>query len=208
MVKINNMSMWIWDYDMYVRKNKKACLYDKERENFRFDYKEEKAIYKFQAGLKLNTDEEVRLENQYNTYADWKNYIKRKYKELDAFTLKEFRRHLIQRKRNKKTGGNISAIFSSALISSLITYFIGLLIDVQQLANNDASFYIKCIGIFAVEIILVIAVAFVLYKIIDSFYHDNEETIFIDDYIEILEKMIEQKEKAEYRKKKKKKSKK
>lgn len=188
---------------MYIRKDNKACLYDKERENFRFDYQEEKAIYKFQAGFKLNSDEEVRLENQYNTYADWKKYIKRKYKKLDTFTLNEFRRHLIQRKRNKKTGANIYAIFLSALISSLITYFIGLVNDVQQLANNDASFYIKCIGIFAVAIILVFIAIFVLYKIIDPFYRDNEETIFIDDYIEILEEMIEQKEKAEYRKKKK-----
>lgn len=96
---------------MYIRKDNKACLYDKERENFRFDYQEEKAIYKFQAGFKLNSDEEVRFENQYNTYADWKKYIKRKYKELDAFTLNEFRRHLIQRKINKKTGVNIYAIF-------------------------------------------------------------------------------------------------
>lgn len=188
---------------MYIRKDNKACLYDKERENFGFDYQEEKAIYKFQAGFKLNSDEEVRLENQYNTYADWKKYIKRKYKELDAFTLNEFRRHLIQRKRNKKTGVNIYAIFLSALISFLITYFIGVINDVQQFANNDMSLYIKCIVIFAVAIILVFIAVFVLYKIIDSFYRDNKETIFIDDYIEILEEMIEQKEKAEYRKKKK-----
>ena len=196
------MGKWRGYYNMYIRKDNNACLYDKERENFRFDYNEEKAIYKFYAGFKLNSDEEVRLENQYNTYADWKKHIKRKYKKMDAFTLNEFRRHLIQRKRNEKTGENISAVFSSALISSLITYFLGRVNDVQKLANNDVSFYIKCIGIFIVTIILVIIVAFVLYKIIDSFYHDNEDTIFIDDYIEILEEIIEKKKRKNAEKRK------
>ena len=179
---------------MQIRENRKSCLYDKGRDNFKFDYNEERAVYKYYAGFKLTLFEHVDIEKQYNSYTEWKDYILERYNKFDVYTLNEFRRHLIQRKRNKTTGISISSIVSSALISSLITYLASMLNDIQSLANIGKSMIWKIILVFILTIVIVIIVTILFYKIIDSFYNDNVDTAFLDDYIEIIGEMIERKE--------------
>ena len=66
--------------------------------------------------------------------------------------------------------------------------------DIQSLANIGKSMIWKIIFVFILTIVIVIIVTILFYKIIDSFYNDNVDTAFLDDYIEIIGEMIERKE--------------
>lgn len=177
---------------MYIRKSRKGCIYFKGLENFDFDYSKELAIYKYMVGLPLTKEEygKVCEHNRFNTYTTWKKRIYKHYDEMELFTLIEFRRHLIQRKRNKKTTNTVFTVMMSATTSCVLTYLFDCIKTMDTLQQSYGLWWIVCFLPLVVALIVLM-----LYFLIKPYWNENTERTFCTDYIEIIDEIISKKEK-------------
>lgn len=175
---------------MYRRKNRKACINDKGITNFEFDYHEEIAIYKFVMGYRLSKSEYngIKENKRYDNYIDWKKSVKKKCNAMSLIDLKEFNKYLSCVNLRKKKDNNLQEKVSMLLITSVISYWIGSL-EINK-SVPKLSFVSTAVIVIIILIIFLLYVL-ILYKLLEPFY--SIDSIFLADYIKIVEKVLDKK---------------
>lgn len=179
---------------MYIRTNRKVCLNKKGFRAFGFDFNKEKIIYKFEAGFKLSKSEYKALDRKFYSYSDWKKYVQDKYNSIQITELEEFEHYLLQRKGNNKTGNNVAMACSSVLLAAITSIFIDKYDELIFIYKELNGVVLIVVGL-GIMLFYTMIFAFIFNKLIEPYYKDNEENIFYDDYIAVVQELIGAKKK-------------
>lgn len=184
-----------------------------------YDYGKEYNIYKYLCGGMRHKWQEKKIaeERRFKTYSDWKEYVMACYKTSDLNELKEFYRYLKRGRRIEKSArgipNGIILPLSVALITTIATdaSWRNIFSESLKVIRSFVDMYgmsliagiISIVGgiIFLVCIILVVLVIlvpifFLIMKVLKTAISEGEIEAFYEDYIEIVDEVIAQKEAA------------
>ena len=175
---------------MTKRESRKAFFHKNGIENYFFDYNEEIRIYSFLCGEKMTKKEYLKLKDneKLSKYAEWESYVRNKYSNYPIDGLKEFSRYLNHRMRMYYPERNFIGPVASALIAAILT----LLLD-------NINLDLPSIWAFALYALIIVSLSvFICLLIIDiskMYYNNSFKENFYKDYKEIIDILIEEKEK-------------
>lgn len=196
-------------------KRKRYREYWKERLNY--DYNKEYDIYKYLCGGMRHKWQEKKIpkEKRFEAYTAWKEHVIACYETKDLDKLKEFRRYLNRCSRMEKSTKGMPNNIMLPLCISLITTIVtdasweNMFGESLNVIGNFAETYgmslkvgiLSIIGviIFIVCVILVvltifIPIFFLIMKVFITAISEGETESFYEDYIEIMDEVITQKE--------------
>lgn len=172
-------------------KNEKKCaklLVQVGKDEYNFDYEEEKAIYDFLCYRPLGKKQKVNDKHKFVLYSQWEQYICQKYQKVSSEKLKDFSRYLNLRKRQIKPNYESQKI----LVTIILTVVINTSIDTLFMIYKEK---ITCIILDIIACIITIIVAFIIAlmatQLLDILEIDDVEENFYNDYKEIIDKIIE-----------------
>ncbi len=160
------------------------------KKEYDFEFEKEIIIYRGVCGEKLKWRERRKLEedkSSFYTYRQWKRYILEKYRRYDRSELEEFERYLKNRKTICMGDVQFIGLGISVLFSFLFTGYAQSIIVAGKLSEEIYQFLSVVIFILVLMKISVeyIRKAFVDYQVSFSFY---------EDYLEIIDFIIKEKE--------------
>ena len=179
-----------------------------------YDYEKEYNIYKYLCGGMRHKWQEKKIaeERRFKTYSDWKEYVMTCYKTSDLNELKEFYRYLKRGRRIEKSAKGIPNGIILPLCVAAVTTIVTdaswrkIFGDSLEVIHSlvDTYGWSLIVGIilgiiFIVCIILVVLVIFVpifflITKMFNTAISEGEIEAFYEDYIEIIDEVIAQKE--------------
>ncbi len=162
---------------MVIRRKKKNIQY-----NYDFNAEKEYYIYRFACGLKMKKKEQLLIgENKFNTYEEWAEYVRAKYSHITTGSLERFLRYLRYLLRSSlKIEISYSTVLIPLTIVFITIYMEKYIIDLK---------YGIC-GFF-------IVIGWLFRLLLNSFIKDSKMSILYEDYIEVIEGMLERKKKSE-----------
>lgn len=190
-----------------MREAHKECKYTWGKEKYGFDKNAELIIYKCTCGEKLTRKQIKELKESglnFDLYSSWKNYVYRKYAEMQPNVLGEFCRYLQHGERmaeNKRAP--LRQVFD-ALSEGLVAALVGILTLIVPLSGvlieileNAEKWNIKDLAKIAIMVILLIVVFMTIVKFIinNSVSEAEIEKNFYYDYREIIQELYREKTK-------------
>lgn len=172
---------------MKIKTRKKPKQLAGAKENFCFDDNLEFTIYYFLCKGKVERRYRKKISGfMFEKYADWKGYIIEKYQKYGYNELIEFSRYLNQGIREKKTFSPMVIMYFSPAVSYFMTRFV----ETAFSQNSDIADFLMNIGTFIISIIALMLIAHNLYL------KENMRANFYEDYKEIIDELIEKKNKV------------
>ena len=158
-----------------------------------FDLRQELHIYKYVCREKMNCKERKELkknnkEHMYTTYAQWREYVEKKFGSYSKKELEEFSRYLNHRIRTNEPGKEYWNILISALMACVITVImngINEIISGQKMPSLLANSIYVCWGVSIVSITWF----FTLKLSLGILWGENTNKNFYIDYKEIIDEM-------------------
>ena len=195
-------------------KKKRYREYWKKRLNY--DYEKEYNIYKYLCGGMRHKRQEKKIpkERRFEAYSTWKEYVISCYETRDLEKLKEFRRYLNRcRRAEKSTKGTLNALilplYSAFTTQVLVKIEWADISNVNEVfANNmigygwDVETIMSILAIIWIAIVVVLGLLiltpmfFMVMNIVRTAISEGEIEAFYEDYIEIIDEVIAQKETA------------
>lgn len=159
-----------------------------------FDYKKEKYIYMYLWRKHLSKNKLNKIESKYkfDKYSQWKQYIHDKYNRDSDDSLDEFRHFLNQMLRNNRPEFKIWNIAGTVLITLVVNSLYNYLMLAGKLEIKNIG---TVIGLAIAYIIIVVIMVFVINTILKQFDNSTIQESFYQDYIEIIDDMIEKRKK-------------
>ncbi|MDE5803676.1 MAG: hypothetical protein K2I22_12240 [Lachnospiraceae bacterium] len=184
-----------------------------------YDYENEYNIYKYLCGGMRHKWQEKKIaeERRFKTYSDWKEYVMTCYKTSDLNELKEFNRYLKRGRRIEKSAKGIPNGIILPLCVALITtiatdaswrnifgeslevirsfidmYGISLIAGIISIIGG--IIFIVCI--ILIVLVILVPIFFLIMKVLNTAISEGEIEAFYEDYIEIIDEVIAQKETA------------
>ncbi len=154
-----------------------------------FDFAIEKIIYSYLCCKNIkkkkvrNLDKELKFES----YQQWKNYIRSKYENFDQDHLSEFSRYLNQRLRDMRPYREYRLIVTTALITWLFTETV----NISQKMDDQ-----RITVIFSLLFLAGVFVELVVLLTLKPIFENNIEENLLRDYKEIIDEMITEKMKS------------
>lgn len=141
-----------------------------------FNHKREYLIYLNACGKKLNKKESVLIgKDRFSTYEQWSEYVRGKYSCISTGSLESFLRYLRYLLRSAmKVESSYSGVIMPIMIV-LLTFILG------NLFQNDAINNLVCIAL----------IFWFLCYCINAFTNDSKRLLLYEDYIEIIEGILE-----------------
>ena len=173
----------------YERKDKKACLKEKGEQNFGFYEFHEICVYKYAVGMDMSKKEykEVGEHNQFNSYEEWENGIRKKYEKLNLATCLEFKKFLMQKFRNMKTSNSTLIMMMNSIFSGVISVLIGFIVGQEiDISTNDNPL-MMAIPILVIPFLVSAGLYWLIYRTIQPFWKDNEDSSFYEDFITVYD---------------------
>ncbi len=178
------------------------------KEYYDIDLEYEKIVYRYLCGiLKRKKLKRLKIEDRFERYYDWKEYVKLKLGKLD--NMDELYRFLNLKKRGTNSYKEVYGLFC---IPIFVFLFSEMIMDFTKIFNNvkiqdiikvmeslhslGAKIIVAvfCIIIFALMIIILSGLPFfMVYVTIIDHWKANEEANFMEDYMEIIKEMIDEK---------------
>lgn len=178
------------------------------KEHYGVDLEYEKMVYYYLCGVSKRRDlKKIKNEHLFDRYCDWKEYVRLKYKAFN--NLDEFYRFLNFKKRSTNS---YNEIYSLLCIPIFVFAFSEMILEVSKGYNNiriqDIINIISSVSdlevkIIAAAVVIVILASpilffggfmlFIVYKAIADHWKNNNEVSFIEDYIEIIKEIIDEK---------------
>lgn len=175
----------------YKRISKKPCMNDIGKKEFGFDYKEESIKYKYLIGERMNLSEWKMMGGceKCNSYSEWEKTVMENNKAKTRKQLKEFDHYLENRINMIKPEKEVYIILCSVILTNLTTAFLENLevTDNIVITENPIVLFIS----YVIGILLeIIAVFWVMYKVISPIWSTTFESAFFKEYQRVIRKMI------------------
>lgn len=173
-------------------KNKNKRTMDKRgEEEFHFDFHKEKNIYLY---LWRMRSKEKELQEKFDTYIEWKQYVWDKHAISNKKELIEFSKYLTQRKRNLKPNREYANIFIPVLLTLVIEqgleYILGISID--GLTLTEWWQWLIYIAIYLlIMLVFVLPMVMFCYHTMKPIWDNNSDESFLTDYKEIIDEMLQ-----------------
>ena len=173
------------------------------KEQYQFDYELEKNIYSYLYGIHKKKHKKLKEEFKFQDYCEWKRYVYNKYKEYDSEKLIGFSRYLKQKISSEKPEHEYWKICIPIVLSIIVSRIPELM---EGLQNID---FLKSIGSYIILILmlfvlLICPLVYCLYSLMSPLWESNTRENLLMDYKEIIDDLIEKKEKSQKRAKNKK----
>lgn len=183
------------------RKKKKRSLNTIGIDNYDFDYQLEKSIYCYLCCIKTNNRAIKKLEEtlKFNTYSEWEQYVRNKHSHFSDDKLKEFNRYLNQRIRNVKPNRDYGDVMIPVLITLLTTEVIDYFKNFKVTLPSEMSILAIIIAVLTFVILLLIAlipIIILLGKTVAPIWDNHTEENLLNDYKEIINSMIDERNKS------------
>lgn len=199
-----------------MEKRKRYREYWKKRLNY--DYEKEYNIYKYLCGGMRRKWQEKRIpkERRFEAYSTWKEYVISRYETSELDKLKEFHKYLNSCSRIEKSVKGIINAFLLPLCVAFITTILTnsgwtkIFSAIQEIMSNIIEEYgenpeiiILSIVVETILIVLLVVVVallifvpsrFIMKDILKTAISEGEIEAFYEDYIEIIDEVIAQKE--------------
>ena len=176
------------------KRSTKNSLYEVGKSYFYFDKNEEIKIYEFVCRSANVKEKEVSDEQKFYRYAEWEKHVIDKCSKYPDDKLVEFKHHLIQWRRlirpTRESKNQIWSIVATWALTELVEIVI-VASELNDKFKSAVSLVFAIVIISLVDIVLFVGVC----KFIGGWFKDNSEENFFDDYIAVVEKMLEKREK-------------
>lgn len=152
------------------------------RKVFDFNISQEKVIYKYVCREKIEHFRKKDLIYKFDTYAQWKNYVRNKYEPYNAESLMEFSRYLNYQIRRQPDLNGVFALCMAPLYTWIINFYFEV-----QVSNR--------LGIILVIIIIpwFLLLVWMVKESLNMSSGDNMKRAFYEDYKEIIDELISEK---------------
>jgi|GEM_PF-827056 predicted amino acid-binding ACT domain protein len=170
----------------------------KQGKKYGFNYEEEKRIYKYACdSCKKREIKKLSEDRKFNTYLGWKEYVWSRYSCYDKSRLIDFLHFLRLKERNTKPVEKLSELIFAASYGFIIAKFSNIFLEAQQDIENIKKLVIALI--FTVIIIVLIGGSFFLITnlFMGSISSNNMDRNMYEDYINIIQEIIQSKENEE-----------
>lgn len=177
------------------KRSTKNGLYEVGKSYFDFDKNEEIKIYEFVCRSANVKEKEVADGQKFYRYAEWERHVIDKCSEYPDDKLVEFKHHLIQWKRllrpTRESKSQIWSIVATWVFTELVEIVI-VASEFNDKFKNAVSLAFATAMISLVGIIMFVGI----YKYVAGRFKDNSEENFFDDYIAVVEKQLEKRDKG------------
>ncbi|MBP3505964.1 MAG: hypothetical protein J6K43_06135 [Lachnospiraceae bacterium] len=157
-------------------RNKRSSEWNK---NFNFNVSQEKVIYRYVCREKIEYFRKRDLVYKFDTYMEWKNYVRNKYMAYNEKSLMEFSRYLNYQLRRQP---DINGVFALCL-APLYTWVINFYFEIQTANISKIVFVIIIIP-------WVLLLCWMLKETINMSTGDKMNRAFYEDYKEIIDELI------------------
>lgn len=164
-----------------------------KKANPSFDLKQELQIYKYVCQEKMSRKERKKFEknnkeHMYTTYAQWREYVEKKFEHYSKDELEEFSRYLNHQIRTNEPGKEYWNITISAFTACMITVIMN---NMNEIASGQKmpSLLANIIYVFLGVSVLGITLVFFLKLFLSILWDENTNKNFYIDYKEIIDEM-------------------
>lgn len=150
---------------------------------FDFNVSQEKAIYAYVCREKIKRYRKKYLICKFDTYAEWKDYVKGKYISYSSDSLIEFSRYLNYQIRIQPDVNGAFALFMAPIFTVLINFYF-------EVQTSETS------GIVRVVILVpwLFLMGWMVIQVINMSSGDKMKCAFYEDYKEIIDELIREKQ--------------
>lgn len=191
---------------MIKRKREKRISDNIGKTQFNFDIQLERGIYSYLYGIRASKNSKKFLDEQFKFcfYSDWKKYIQNKYKNYDCEKLNNFRKYLCQKIRNEKPAFEYWKMSIPVLMSVIISQLTEMIRNILNIRYSTTSFFIVATWL-SVIIVMILPVIYIVYSLIAVLWDSNADKDLLEDYIEVIDILIDEKQKRKNENRKRKK---
>lgn len=178
---------------MFKRTKRRNSVIQNGKENFDFDATKEWAKYCFVCGerLKRTAWKSLKENERFYRYSDWEDSIEVKYSVFSKESLIEFSAYLKHKGNMTRPQSKFNECYISAAISTGMTLLFTELLTMQVSSGSIGYVVATLLGI----IIMPIAIAIGMVKLLDMFFDDSLQECFYQDYRKVIDEIIEEKKK-------------
>lgn len=163
-----------------------------------FQYFEEKRIYKLICGNRKRIKNNGLPECfRFNSYSEWKNYVWSKYEKCNCQQLNNFLHFLQMQLRKIKPAQQFRDLIYVPIMVALITQMIA---EMPSLKNQEIEINTSVTAKVAFIFVVIIAIFSIFIFVRDMLYSFNsksEDKDMYEDYISIIQEIIQSKENEE-----------
>lgn len=162
-----------------------------------FQYAEEKRIYKIICGKSKRKKGDLPDCFRYYSYSEWKDYVWSKYKKYNCEQLNNFLHYLKMQLRKIKPAQQFRDLIYVPIMVALITQMIA---EMPSLKNQKIEINTSVTAKVAFILVVIIAIFSIFIFVRDMLYSFNsksEDKDMYEDYISIIQEIIQSKENEE-----------
>ena len=162
-----------------------------------FQYAEEKRIYKIICGKSKRKKGDLPDCFRYYSYSEWKDYVWSKYKKYNCEQLNNFLHYLKMQLRKIKPAQQFRDLIYVPIMVALITQMIA---EMPSLKNQKIEINTSVTAKVAFILVVIIAIYSIFIFVRDMLYSFNsksEDKDMYEDYISIIQEIIQSKENEE-----------
>lgn len=176
---------------MSKQKEYRKTLNEIGKTEFKFDFCQEKTIYKYLCHFHMKNRElrSLKEELRFSSYKSWKQYIYKKYENYSKDKLIEFSRHLNQRIRNIKPNREYWNLFIPVLLAFSLTECVKFLFEAEEMVLKSSATEITVLLLIVVMAILAVLL-FEIWQTITPIWKINMEENLFTDYKEIIDGIL------------------
>lgn len=170
---------------------KRAGINELGKEHYEFDCSCEMNIYSYLCRKKLSKRKINQIEKnlRFETYSEWKKYVKKKYEKLPDVELREFSHYLNQQLREVKPTHESWSLTAAVMIAFITNNMYDQIISISLI--DDKPPLVIGLGIILCIFTICIGIYFILQFILKIVWMSDKEN-FYTDYKEIIDMMIEE----------------
>ena len=170
---------------------KRAGINELGKENYEFDCFCEMNIYSYLCRKRLSKRKINQIEKnlRFETYSEWKKYVKKKYEKLPDGELREFSHYLNQQLREVKPTHESWSLTAAVMITFITNNMYDQIISITLV--DDKPPLVIGLGVILSLITICIGMYFILQFILKIGWMSDKEN-FYTDYKEIIDMMIEE----------------
>lgn len=164
---------------------------------YEFQYAEEKRIYKIICGKSKREKGDLPECFRFNSYYEWKNYVWSKYEKYNCQQLNNFLHFLKMQLRKIKPAQQFRDLIYAPIMVALITQMIE---KMPSLKNEEIEINTSITAKVAFILVVIITIFSIYIFVRDMIYFFNsnsEDKDMYEDYISIIQEIIQSKENEE-----------
>lgn len=150
-----------------------------------FDFRLQRNIYYYLCCVKIKKKDFRKLDLKFESYQQWKQYVRDKYDKYDKDMLNQFSRYLNQRIRNIKIYGQYGNILGGIILT------LGLTLIVDMFLGSYFQIDFKRISVISLLILMqIVFTAVTVYYTSKPVIDNSMDENFLKDYKEIIDEII------------------